>query len=445
MDNFKQTTQELCNFISESPTCFHAIAKAKELLSAAGFQMLSESDAWKLAPGKAYFVTRNDSSLAAFIMPKGEAYNYQIVASHCDSPSFKIKENPEMQKAGAYVELNVEKYGGPLFAPWFDRPLGIAGRVILEEGETLKSVLADSGRAVAMIPSLAIHMNRNANEGTAFHVQSDLLPVFGDLSSAGCFASTVAQMADTEPEKVLGSDLFLYDRSAPVFWGANEEFFSSPRLDDQQNVFSSVKALIAYSEKGERKENEQPVCMCCIFDNEEVGSGTKQGADSTFLQDVLERIRLSLSLSEEVQQILLSRSFMLSADNAHAVHPNFSEKADPVNRPVLNGGVVLKHSANQKYTTDAVSAAIFRSLCKKAGVQMQEFTNHSDIPGGSTLGNISTSHVSIASVDIGCPQLAMHGPYETSGTKDTAYMIDAMTAFYETLICRISDTEYSLR
>ena len=446
MNDFKQTTIDLCDFISRSPSCFHVIENAKQLFNDAGFCELKEDAPWELSAGKTYYVTRNDSSLIAFRIPTGEALNYQIIASHSDSPSFKIKENPEMEKAGNYVELNVEKYGGPLFTPWFDRPLGIAGRLVIEDNSSIKTVLADSGRPLAMIPSLAIHMDRSVNEGKALKVQSDLLPVFGDSSSMGSFKKVMADAASVSPEQILGADLFLYDQSAAAVWGANEEFFSSPKLDDLQNVYASVNALCSFANNdtvsGDAKDSS--VSLCCIFDNEEVGSGTKQGADSTFLSDVLERIRVNLGLSEEGHQVLLARSFMLSADNGHAVHPNHIEKADPVNRPVMNGGVVIKHSANQKYTTDAVSAAIFRSICRKAGIPTQEFTNHSDNPGGSTLGNISAAHISIPSVDIGCAQLAMHGPYETGGTKDTLYMKQAMTAFYETLIRRNPDSSYSI-
>jgi len=439
MNDFKQTTIDLCSFISRSPSCFHVIQNVKGHLEDSDFQELKEDTRWELSAGQAYYVTRNDSSLIAFRMPKDNAYNYQIIASHCDSPSFKIKENPEMEKAGNYVELNVEKYGGPLYAPWFDRPLGIAGRLIVEENDSLKTVLTDSRRALVMIPSLAIHMNRKANEGTALNVQSDLLPVFGDSNALGSFSSVMAEAAGVAAEQIQGYDLFLYDRSTPAVWGANEEFFSSPKLDDLQNVYASVKALTASD------ASDTSILLCCILDNEEVGSGTKQGADSTFLTDVLERIRLNLDLDEEDQQILLSRSFMLSADNGHAIHPSHTEKADPVNHPVMNGGVVIKHSANQKYTTDAFTAAIFRSICKKAGIPFQEFTNHSDNPGGSTLGNISAAHVSIPSVDIGCAQLAMHGPYETGGTKDTLYMTEAMSAFYEARIIKNPDSGYSIQ
>lgn len=447
MDDYRQITTELCDFISRSPSCYHVINNVKQLLEAAGFKQLKEDTHWNLSSGTSYYVTRNDSSLIAFSLPAGEIYNYQIIASHCDSPSFKIKENPEIPQDGGYIKLNVEKYGSPLFAPWFDRPLGIAGRLVIEENGTLKTQLVDTKRAVAMIPSLAIHMNRKVNEEASYKVQTDMLPLFGDGAATASFQKVMADAAAVSPDQILGSDLFLYDRSSPSFWGSNEEYFSCQKLDDLQNVFASVKALTASAKNGANQlsPDAKPLTICCIFDNEEVGSRTKQGADSTFLSDVLERIAFSLKLSPEDRKVLLSRSFMVSADNGHAVHPNHPEKADPVNRPVLNGGVVIKHSAAQKYTSDAVSAAIFRSICRRAEIPTQEFTNHSDNPGGSTLGNISSAHVSIPSVDIGCPQLAMHGPYETSGIKDTYYMIKAMEAFYRTLIYKDPDSGYSLK
>ncbi len=436
MDKFRQTTRDLCSFISASPSRFHVIENVSKMMEKAGFLPLSESSRWTLTPGNSYYAVRGGSALIAFCLPEGAAGNYQIIASHCDSPSFKIKESPEIEKTAGYVQLNVEKNGGALLAPWFDRPLGIAGRLIVEEDGSIKSLLVDSNRALAMIPSLAIHMNRKANEETHLNIQSDMLPVFGSDEAKGSFQQIMAAAAGVSEDKVLGSDLYLYDRSAPSFWGANEEFFSSPKLDNLQNVYASVQALLnsAAKENSANTGTGLPIRVCCILDNEEVGSRSRQGADSTFLSDILERIRLGLSIDQEDQLIMLSKSFMISADNSHALHPNHPEKADPVNRPALNSGVVIKHSANQKYTTDAVSAAIFRSICKKAAVPFQEFTNHSDIPGGSTLGNISISHVSVLSVDIGCPQLAMHSPYETAGVNDTLYMMEAMKAFYETPI-----------
>ena len=432
MKEYQKITQNLCDFIASSPTCYHVIQNGAQILQEHGFQCLSELEHWDLIPGQAYYVTRSDSSIIAFVMPKQRMDGFHIVASHSDSPAFKIKPSPEITKAGHYVELNIEKYGGMLLKPWFDRPLGVAGRVCVCKDQMICSVLVDSGRDLLMIPSLAIHMDRQANESGQSNVQTVMLPVFGDESASGTFMKMIAGLAGVEVQDIMGMDLFLYDRSRSSVWGASEEFFSSPRLDDQQCAYSSIQAITNVQDHCTEKGSS--VSVCCIFDNEEVGSGTKQGADSTFLSDTLRRISDSLGMSEEDHRILLASSFMLSADNSHAVHPNHTDKADPVLQPVMNHGVVIKWNAAQKYTTDAVSAAVFKTICHKAEIPVQEYVNHADIPGGSTLGNISSAHVSLNSVDIGCAQLAMHSPYETAGTKDTWHMIRAMEAFYRSTV-----------
>ena len=432
MNEYEAATRELCKFITASPTCYHVIDNAGRMLREQGFLPISEYSRWDLKPGQAYYVTRSGSSLMAFVLPEGRPSGFQIIASHSDSPAFKIKESPEISKAGRYVELNIEKYGGMLQRPWFDRPLGVAGRVCVSKDGMIRPVLVDSGRDLVMIPSLAIHMDRKANESSSISVQSDMLPVFGDETASGKFMEMITDLTGVSDGEVLGTDLFLYDRSPCSFWGAGGEFFSSPRLDDQQCAYSSVQAILNVWK--ERSSETSGIRMCCIFDNEEVGSRTKQGADSTFLEDTLKRISVSLGISEEEHLMLLASSFMLSADNSHAVHPNHIDKADPVNRPVMNQGVVIKWNASQKYTTDAMSAAVFKMICRKAGIPFQTYVNHADILGGSTLGNISASHVSVNCVDIGCAQLAMHSPYETAGVRDTLYMIQAMEAFYRSCI-----------
>jgi len=437
MKEYQAITQDLCDFISSSPTCYHVIRNGAKILQEHGFQCLSEREHWDLKPGQAYYVIRSDSSIIAFVMPKQQIDGFHIVASHSDSPAFKIKPSPEITKAGHYVELNIEKYGGMLLKPWFDRPLGVAGRVCVYKNQMIRSVLVDSGKDLLMIPSLAIHMDRQANESGQSHVQTAMLPVFGDESASGTFMKRIAGLAECEERDVLGMDLFLYDRSRSSVWGASEEFFSSPRLDDQQCAYSSIRAITSVQDHS--PVNGSCVPVCCIFDNEEVGSGTKQGADSTFLADTLRRISDCLGMPEEDHRILLASSFMLSVDNSHAVHPNHADKADPVLQPVMNHGVVIKWNAAQKYTTDAVSAAVFKTICREAGVPVQEYVNHADIPGGSTLGNISSAHVSLNSVDIGCAQLAMHSPYETAGTKDTWYMIRAVEAFYRSSVKMTED------
>lgn len=421
---YRETAEQLLAFIEKSPSCFHAVKNMKEILLADGFEELKEEEKWGIAEGGRYFVTRNDSSIVAFTIPETGFAGYRIMASHSDSPTFKIKENPEMEVDKKYVKLNVERYGGMLCAPWFDRPLSVAGRVIVKEGDAFVTKLVDVDRDLLMIPNLAIHMNREVNDGYKYNAQVDMLPLYGDISSKDTFMKTIAENAGVKEEDILGHDIFLYNRVKGSIWGANEEFVSSSRLDDLQCAFSSLQGFL----KGEKKAY---VAVHCVLDNEEVGSGTKQGAASTFLYDTLVRVNECLGLSYEEYLRGLAKSFMLSADNAHAVHPNHKEVADPVNRPYMNEGIVIKHSANQKYCTDGVSAAVFKDLCREADVPFQTFTNRSDMLGGSTLGNISNTKVALNAVDIGLAQLAMHSPYETAGVKDTCYLIRAAEKFFK--------------
>lgn len=415
---YYRTAEKLLAFIKKSPTAFHAVETMKNTLAGAGFQELSEKEYWKLVPGGRYMVTRNHSALIAFSIPEEATLRFHIMASHSDSPSFKIKENPEISVEKAYVKLNVEKYGGMLMAPWFDRPLSVAGRIVTEENGELKEKLIDIDRDLLMIPSLAIHMNREVNSGYAYNPQKDLLPLYGMAGSERTFQKLVAESAGVREDEILSQDLFLYNRMNGSIWGVEGEFLSSGRLDDLQCAFASMEGFLS----GGKKES---IAVHCVMDNEEVGSGTRQGAASTFLKDTLMRINTGLGRTHEEYLMSLADSFMISADNAHALHPNYSETADPVNHPVMNGGIVIKYNANQKYCTDAVSAAEFKNICKKAGVPFQTFVNRSDMAGGSTLGNISNTQVPVSTVDIGLPQLAMHSPYETAGVKDTVFLIKA--------------------
>lgn len=416
------TAEKLLTFIKESPTAFQAVEMMKKRFGENGFTELKEDEHWELVNGGKYFVTRNHSAVIAFTVPEASSDVFHIIASHSDSPSLKIKENPEMVENG-YVKLNVELYGGALLAPWFDRPLSVAGRVIVKENGQICEKLVTVDKDMLMIPNLAIHMNREANSGYKYNVQKDLLPLYGLESAKGTFFKTVAEAAGVAEEEILGHDLFLYNRMPGTIWGGEEEFVSAPRLDDLQCAFSSMEGLIA-------GKNEKSICVHMVMDNEEVGSGTKQGAASTFLRDTLLRINLGLGRSYEDYLISLAKSFMISADNAHALHPNYTDKADPVNRPVMNGGIVIKYNANQKYCTDGISTAIFKELCREADVPYQTFVNRSDIAGGSTLGNISNTQAAINTVDIGLPQLAMHSAYETAGVKDTESLIRAAKVFY---------------
>ena len=415
----------LLDFISRSPSCYHAVENIAEILRAHGFRELSEAENWELVRGGKYFVRRSLSTILAFRIPEGELRGFQIAAAHSDSPTFKIKENMEISVDGAYTELNVEKYGGMLCAPWFDRPLSVAGRAVVRSGEGIETRLVNVDRDLLVIPSLAIHMNREANAGYKYSIQRDMLPLLGDERAKGRFPEIIAEAAGAAPEDILASDLFLYCRGRGTIWGAENEYLSSPKLDDLQCAFSVLYGFLAGGHPGSAS-------VYAVFDNEEVGSTTRQGAASTVLADTLRRICEGLGYRYADYLRVLASSFMLSADNAHAVHPNHLSAADPTNRPHMNQGIVLKFSANQKYSTDAVSAAMFRTICDRAGVPVQTFHNHSDQPGGSTLGNISNSQVSVKMADIGLPQLAMHSAVETAGTRDTAYMARALAEFYGT-------------
>lgn len=415
--------QRLLEFIRKSPCCFQAAETLRERLLSEGFRELSEKERWNLKPGN-YFVLRNHSALIAFSIPEKAGKGFHIAASHSDSPSFKIKENPEMLVEGHYVTLNVEKYGGMLCAPWFDRPLSVAGRVFVQGEEGPEERLVDLDRDALLIPNVAIHMNRKANEGYAYNPQVDMIPLFGLEEAKGGFMKLVAEAAGVKPEDILSHDLFLYNRTPGTIWGSREEFVSAPRLDDLQCAFATMEGFLT----GSRQEH---ISLCCVLDNEEVGSDTRQGAGSTFLYDTLQRIAGALGMDYEDYLVALAQSFMVSADNAHAVHPNHKELTDPTNRPYIGGGIVVKFNAQQKYCTDGYSAAFFRELCRRAGVPCQSFANRSDMAGGSTLGNISNTKVAVSSVDIGLSQLAMHSPYETAGTKDTEALVKAMEVFFE--------------
>lgn len=427
--------KQLFKFIENSPSCFHAIKTITEELKNEGFVEIKEKDTWQIEKGKKYYVTRNLSSVIAFKIPQNDFKSFHIVASHSDSPTFKIKENAEIEVNNKYVKLNTEKYGGMICSTWFDRPLSIAGRILVKENNAVKTHLVNIDKDLVIIPNLAIHMNREVNDGYTYNAQIDMLPLYGDNSSKGSLMKTIAKEAEVEEESILGTDLFLYNRMNGTKIGSNEEYISSPRLDDLECAFTSLSAFLS-------ENTSNSASVYCVFDNEEVGSGTKQGADSTFLYDVLRRINISLGKTEEDYYRLISSSFMVSADNAHALHPNYTDKSDLTNKVYMNDGIVIKYNANQKYTTDAVSASIFKTICDSVDVPYQTFTNRSDILGGSTLGNISNAHVSLNTIDIGLAQLAMHSTYETAGAKDVTYMIDAIKAFYNTSIEQVEDGQY---
>ena len=428
--------EQLLTFLDHSPTPFHAIHNIREILLSEGYTELFEKDEWELNAGK-YFVTRNLSSIIAFRIPEGEPTGFMIGASHSDSPALKIKENPEIVKDG-YVKLNVEGYGGMLCAPWFDRPLSVAGRVVLQEDNRIITRLINIDRDLLILPSLAIHMNRSANKGYEYNMQNDMCPLLGSEEVKGKFMSLIAETAGCDADKIMGYDLYLYIREKGSIWGADQEYVSAMHLDDLQCGFADLHGFLQAS-------GTSSIPVLVVFDNEEVGSLTKQGADSTFLHDIMKRIAHDLGKDEVGYMRLLASSFMVSADNSHAVHPNHADKSDPVNRPKMNQGIVIKHEANQKYTSDAISTAVFREICKEADVPVQIFTNRSDLPGGSTLGSISNGHVSLNTVDVGLPQLSMHSPYETAGVKDTEYLIRAMKVFFSKTLVDDGNGNYTIQ
>lgn len=425
-------------FLKFSSSTFHAVDAICKVFAKAGFVRLQESGRWTIQPGGKYYVTRNQSSVIAFTIPRQGFAPVQIVASHSDSPVFRIKQHAELEAAGKYVQLNTERYGGMIMSTWLDRPLSIAGRVLVRTKQGLESRLVKIDKDMLVIPNLAIHMNREVNDKCSFNAQTDMMPLYGDISMKGSFDATIAQAAGVKEEQLAGSDLYLYNRMEPSVWGGEGMYISAPRLDDLECAYTSLCAFT------EAKQGDH-INMYCVFDNEEVGSGTRQGADSTFLEDVLTRTACALNAGSEKMCACLASSFMVSADNAHALHPNHPAKSDATNRPCMNEGIVVKFSANQKYTTDGLSNAIFADICSRAGVPVQYFSNRSDMLGGSTLGNISSAHVSIPSVDIGLAQLAMHSSWETAGTKDAEYMVRGLKAFYEAELRTAEDGKVDIK
>ncbi len=429
---------ELMEFLDGSLTSYHAVQNVRRLLLREGYAELSEREIWKLEAGGKYFVVRNDSSMMAFCLPTDSVdkiKGYHVYAAHSDSPAFKIKESPEMEKEGVYVSMNTEKYGGMILSTWFDRPLVIAGRVCVENEGALETYPVQLKENTCMIPSLAIHMNREANSGMAFSAQNDMAPLLGmtgnsDMSSKGMIKAMLAETlndmtgGDYRAEDILSYDLFVENCEKAVLAGMENEFIMTPRYDDLACVFAGCKGIM-------HARPERYIDVLAIFDNEEVGSLTRQGADSTFLRDTLQNIADGLGISANACRTWIADSFLLSADNAHACHPNQGGKADLTNRPYLNKGVVLKYHGGQKYATDAYSAAYVKRLCRQNDIPLQTYANHSDIPGGSTLGNLAMAQVSMAAADIGLPQLSMHSACETAGARDIEHLIRLAKAFYK--------------
>ncbi|MBR5898123.1 MAG: M18 family aminopeptidase [Muribaculaceae bacterium] len=429
MRNHKYITG-LVDFMNKSVCNFWAVKTISETLEANGFSQLNPADAWNLKAGDRRYVVKNHSAIFAFVVGEGGAADgFKIISAHSDSPGFRIKPNPEMVSDGGILKLNTEVYGGPILYTWFDRPLSIAGRVMLRSNDVLNPVtkLVKIGRPLLTIPHLAIHFNRSVNDGNHLSRQKDMLPVIGRIDSMierdGYVLRLVANELGVDEQDILDCDLLLYDTTPACLVGVNDEFITSGRLDDLGMAHAAMTALL---ESG----NGSMTRVMAIFDNEETGSGTKQGAASPVLANILRRIVACQGGGEEEFLRAVARSFMVSADNAHGVHPNYAEKHDPTNHPVLGDGPVIKINANCKYMTDADSAAVFKAVCDKAGVPCQYFVNHSDSAGGSTLGNILTSQLDLRGVDMGSAMWAMHSVRETCSTDDHVYVIKAFTEFY---------------
>ncbi len=424
-----ERTQALLNFLDASHSVYHAAAYLAEVLTQAGYTRLSEAESWNLVPGGKYFLVRGGTAVMAFRIPEGIPRGFLLSASHSDRPTFKVKENGET--VGAYTKLLVERYGGMLIAPWLDRPLSIAGRVMVDSENGIESKLLDIDRDLLLIPNLAIHMNRSVNDNQKWNPAVDTLPILGGKDAKGKLAELLEKEAGG---KILGHDLYLYVRQKASVWGIAEEYISSAALDDLECAWSCTMGFL-------NAENSGSIPVLCVFDSEEVGSSSVQGAASDLLEGVLVRICEALELDIFP---LLANSFIVSADNAHALHPNHPEMADAANAPLPGGGVVLKFNASQRYCTDGVSAAIFRKVCAKANVNVQTYCNRADIPGGSTLGNISLHHISVPTADIGLAQLAMHSCYETAAVSDALALEDAMAAYYGSTLTA-TDSGYTLK
>ena len=414
----------MLQYIQKSPDCFHAVENLRQRLMGEGYTQLTAGE-WSLTPGGKYFITKNGSSLLAFRVPQGAPTGFVLTASHSDSPCFRLRDHAEL--AGEFVRLSAERYGGMINDCWLDRPLSAAGRVLVRRDNGLETRLVDLKKDMALIPRVAIHLNRDGNNGTKYNPAQDLVALYAGGEQKGCFDREVAAAAGCQPEDIVARDLFLYNNQPGTVWGPAGEFLSAPRLDDLACTWGCLEGFLAARDTG-------ALPVLCIFDNEEVGSETKQGAASAFLRDTLRRITFALGHDEETFRTMLARSFLLSADNAHAIHPNHPEYSDGDNCPHMNGGVVIKFNANQRYATDGRSCALFRSICEAADVPTQVMANRSDLPGGSTLGSIANTLVPVSTVDIGLAQLAMHSAWETMGAEDCAHLAAAARQTFETVL-----------
>ncbi len=407
--------QSMLYDVKKSPTCFHVVANLVKKLEQEGYTYLPEG-AFDLAPGGKYYTTRNGSSLIAFRLPEEAPRGFLLTGTHSDSPCFRIREAGEL--GGAYARLSVEPYGGMLYAPWLDRPLNVAGRVLVQKGNRIEPVLVELEQA-ALIPNLAIHLNREANKSLSYDPAKALFPLYA--GKEGSFRKEIAQKAGCAEGDILATNLFVVNNQDGLVWGPEGEFVSAPRLDDLACVYGCLQGFFV-------ADKTDAIAVLGVFDNEEIGSETKQGAASMFLPDTLQAICEALGLTAADQRRMLAESMMLSCDNGHGLHPNYPELADQKEAPVLGKGVVIKHSP--RYATDGMSAAVFTRICRKANVPVQHYSNRPDQAGGSTLGNIANTKTGVKTVDIGMAQLAMHSSFETAGAKDVEYFIRAVAAFY---------------
>ena len=428
-------TRELLHFIENSPTAYQAVESAVRILEEQGFIRLGAQDAWELHPGQRCYTVQNGTSIIAFCMPAGKIESIMLAASHSDSPTFKLKANCEADAFGDYVKLNTERYGGMILSTWLDKPLSLAGRLVVKDGDMIKTVSVKVDRDLVLIPNVAIHQNRKHNDGYVFNAQTDMMPLYGMAGAKGSLMATVAEAAGVDAKSVIGSDLYLYNRTPATVWGADDAFFSAPRIDNLMCAYGTLQGLL----QSKAAENVLQVWAC--FDNEETGSRTKQGAGALWMRDVLERV---CDANGTDLRRVLPTSMMLSADNAHAKHPNHPELSDAQNAPRMGGGVVIKANASQSYATDGVSCALFSEMCKRAGVPTQSFANRSDSAGGSTLGSIADTLLPMCTVDIGMAQLAMHSSYETAACADNAHIVNASRAFFETAITLDKDGSYHI-
>ena len=426
MDN---RIEQLRSFLDSAHSMYHAIAQLEKALEEAGYTLLPESARWELQPGGKYYMTRGGSTLIAFRIPEGEVKGFMMSASHSDRPCFKLKDNGEL--VGKYTRIAGETYGGAILNTWLDRPLSVAGRVLVETEEGVSGRLVDIDRDLLLIPNVAIHMNRKVNEGVPTNPAVDTVALAGGKDAAGKLSALLKEQAGGQ---ILGQDLYLYIRQKVSVWGLDEEYISSAALDDLECAWCCTQGFL-------KAAPAEAIPVLCVFDSEEVGSRSVQGADSTVLEAVLTRICRSRGL--ELHR-MLSQSFMVSADNAHAIHPNHPEYADAANAPEPNAGVVLKFSGRLGYSTDGISAAIFRKICAKAAVPVQTYCNRADLAGGGTLGKLSLSHVAVPTADIGLAQLAMHSSFETAGVQDAVWLEKAMTEFYSSALESPADGEYKI-